>query len=216
MTIPAGFRQLPGGVRTRPQPGAGSHTGEGPDGLAVRPGLCSGRGLGRISCCDVARKKPRKDDRRDSLTPRIRNRRGSFDYHVLEKIECGIELLGTEVKSLRAGNASLEGAYARTQGGEVFLCGANIAIWPQAAGVLQHDPLRQRKLLLHHRQIHQLAKHTDQKGHTLVPLALYFRNGWAKCELAAAVGKRAYDKRQAIQKRQQQRDVQRALRRRKR
>jgi SsrA-binding protein len=164
----------------------------------------------------VARKKPPKDDQGDSRTPRIRNRRATFDYHVLEKIECGIELLGTEVKSLRAGNGSLAGAYATIQGGQVFLCGANIATWPQAVGVLQHDPLRRRKLLLHRRQIRQLAKHADQKGHTLVPLAVYFKNGWGKCELAAAVGKRAYDKRQAIQKRQQQRDVQRALRRPKR
>ena len=149
-------------------------------------------------------------------SPTIRNRRARFDYQVLEKVECGITLRGTEVKSLRAGNASLEGAYARIRDGEVFLCGANIAIWPQAVGDLQHDPLRERKLLLHSGQIRQLAKHTAQKGHTLVPLALYFRKGWAKCELAAAAGKRTYDKRQTIQKRQQQRDVDRALRGRKR
>ena len=146
--------------------------------------------------------------------PRIGNRRARFDYQILAKIECGIELLGTEVKSLRAGNASLAGAYARINGGQVFLCGANIAVYPQAVGSLQHDPVRDRKLLLRRRQIHELTAHVDQKGHTLVPLALYFKDGWAKCELASAVGKRHYDKRQAIQKRDHQRDIDRHLRRR--
>lgn len=160
----------------------------------------------------MAAKKRQKDAPLGDRAPRVRNRRATFDYHVLEKVECGMALAGTEAKSLRAGNASLAGAYATLAGGEVFLHGANIAVWPQAVGVLQHDPLRRRKLLLHRRQIRQLAKHAAQKGHTLIPLALYFKNGWAKCELGVAVGKRAYDKRQAIQKRQQQRDVQRALR----
>ncbi len=146
--------------------------------------------------------------------PRVRNRRARFDYHVLEKVECGIELTGTEVKSLRAGNASLAGAFARIRDGEVFLCGANVAIYPQAVGALQHDPLRDRKLLLHRGQIRKLEAHAFQKGHTLVPLSLYFERGWAKCELAAAVGKRTYDKRQAIQRREHQRDIQRQMRRR--
>jgi SsrA-binding protein len=147
-----------------------------------------------------------------SHTPRVTNRRARFDYVVLEKVECGIELLGTEVKSLRAGQASLEGAFARLQGNEVFLCGCNIAIYPQAVGALQHDPLRQRKLLLHRAQIRQLRAHAEQKGHTLIPLALYFGKGWAKCELAAAVGRRTYDKRQAIRTRQQERDIARQMR----
>lgn len=82
------------------------------------------------------------------------------------------------------------------------------------SGCFQHEPLRDRKLLLHRRQIRQLQVHADQKGHTLIPLALYFKRGWAKCQLAAAVGKQAFDKRRAIQKRQQQRDVDRELRRR--
>jgi SsrA-binding protein len=141
----------------------------------------------------------------------VGNRRALFDYHILEKVECGLALVGTEVKSLRGGNASLEGAFGTLRGGEVFLCGCNIAIYPQAKGVLQHDPLRDRKLLLHFSQVRQLAVHVNQKGHTLIPLALYFKNGWAKCELAAAVGKKAYDKRHAIQQRQQQRDIARAM-----
>lgn len=159
-------------------------------------------------------KKPSRKQRRPKQ-PQVRNRQARFNYEILEKVECGITLTGTEVKSLRAGNASLAGAFARIRDGEAFLCGANIAIYPQAVGSLQHDPLRERKLLLHRRQIRQLEAHVLQKGHTLVPLALYFKSGWAKCELAAAVGKRAYDKRQAIQKRQQERDIHRETRRRK-
>ena len=148
---------------------------------------------------------------KESRRPRITNRRARFDYEIIEKVEAGMELLGTEVKSLRAGNASLEGAFANIRGGEVFLCGANIAEYPQAVGALQHDPLRDRKLLLHRRQISKLQTHVSQKGHTLIPLALYFKDSWARCELAAAVGKRAYDKRRSIQKRQQQRDMDRQI-----
>jgi len=147
-------------------------------------------------------------------TPRVSNRRAFHDYHILEKVECGIALRGTEVKSLRAGKASLEGAFGRIRDGEAFLCGANIAVYPQATGALQHEPLRERKLLLHRRQLRKLESLVAQKGHTLVPLSLYFSRGRAKCELAAAVGKRAYDKRHAIQKRQQQRDIEREMRRR--
>ena len=146
--------------------------------------------------------------------PRISNRRARFEFQILEKVECGIELQGTEVKSLRAGNASLEGAYARITNGEVFLCSANIALYPQAAEGMQHDPLRDRKLLLRRRQIAKLEVHVSQKGRTLVPLSMYFSRGWAKCELGAAVGKRQYDKRRAIRDRQQARDVARELRRR--
>lgn len=143
--------------------------------------------------------------------PRVKNRRARFDYEIIEKVECGLELLGTEVKSLRAGNASLEGAFAKIRADEVFLCGANIVEYRQAVGTLQHEPMRDRKLLLHRRQIHKLQIHVLQKGHTLIPLALYFKAGWAKCELAAVVGKRDYDKRRSIQKRQQQRDMDREM-----
>ncbi len=170
---------------------------------------CSPRG-GMIT--DMAKKAPRQQHVSGQV--RIQNRRARFDYEILEKVECGLALAGTEVKSLRAGNASLEGAFGRIRDQEVYLCGANIGVYPQAVGSLQHDPLRERKLLLHRRQIRQLQAHVEQKGHTLIPLALYFKNGWAKCELAAAVGKRAYDKRQAIRKRQQERDIRRELRRR--
>ena len=145
--------------------------------------------------------------------PRISNRRARFEFQILEKVECGMELVGTEVKSLRAGKASLEGAYARITNGEVYLCGANIAVYSQAAEGMQHDPLRDRKLLLRRRQIAKLETHVSQKGRTLVPLSMYFSRGWAKCELGVAVGKRQYDKRQAIKKREQQRDMRREMRR---
>ncbi len=163
----------------------------------------------------VRKKSGKRDDHgADPGTPYISYRRAFHDYHILEKVECGLELLGTEVKSLRAGNAVLAGAYGQIRGNEVFLCGASIAVYPQAVGTLQHDPVRDRRLLVHRRQIHKLQVYVAQKGHTLVPLALYFKKGWAKCELGAATGKRAYDKRQALQKRQQQRDMDRELRRR--
>ena len=163
----------------------------------------------------MAKKKGKSEDHGgDPRTPRVSNRRAFHDYHILEKVECGLELRGTEVKSLRAGSATLDGAYAAIRDGQVYLCGATIAVYPQATGVLQHDPMRDRKLLLHAGQIHKLQVHTSQKGHTLVPLALYFKKGWAKCEIGAAMGKRAYDKRQAIRTRQQKRDVDRELKRR--
>jgi SsrA-binding protein len=144
---------------------------------------------------------------------RIANKRARFDYHILEVVECGLALLGTEAKSLRAGNASLEGAYATIRGGQAYLVGCNIATYSHAAGDLQHDPLRDRKLLLHRRQLHELQSLLDQKGRTLVPLAIYFKNGWAKCEIGAAVGKKDYDKRRAIQDRQQRREIDRQIRR---
>ncbi len=158
----------------------------------------------------MAKKDKDKTTEATGRMPRIQNRRARFDFHIVEKVECGLDLKGTEVKSLRAGNATLAGAYGRVTEGEVFLCGANIAIWPQAKGVLQHDPLRDRKLLLHRRQIAKLETHVTQKGHTLVPLALYFKGGWAKCELGIVVGKRTHDKRESLRDRQHQREIARA------
>jgi len=143
----------------------------------------------------------------------IANRKARYKFHILERVECGLSLTGTEVKSLRAGQVSLDEGYARIRGGEVFLVGVNIATYRSAAGTLQHDPLRDRKLLLRRRQIAQLETHVKQKGKTLVPLAIYFKKGWAKCELGVAVGKRQYDKREAIKKREQQREMRRVMRR---
>ena len=133
-------------------------------------------------------------------SPRILNRKARHDFHILEVVECGMDLVGTEVKSLRAGQAKIDEAHARIQNGEVFLIGANIAQYPQAAAGMQHEATRDRKLLLHGRQIDQLISHVKQKGKTLVPLAVYFKRGWAKCELGIVEGKRFYDKREAIKK----------------
>jgi len=145
---------------------------------------------------------------------RIKNRKAFHDYHIIEKVECGFELTGTEVKSLRAGQAKIDEAYARVTRGEVFLVGSSFALYPNASPNVQHAVDRDRKLLLHRRQIAQLEAHVRQKGKTLVPLAMYFHRGWAKVELGIAEGKRQYDKRDAIREREQKRDMDRALRRR--
>ncbi len=144
---------------------------------------------------------------------RITNRKARHDYFISEVVECGISLVGTEVKSLRAGQARIVEAYGRIQNGEVFLVGANIAMYPQAAPGMQHDPTRDRKLLLRKSQIAKLVDHVRQKGKTLVPLAMYFSRGWAKCELGIAEGKRQYDKRQALRKKDDRREMQRQMRR---
>ncbi len=150
----------------------------------------------------------------EKKSPRFANKRAWHDYHILETLECGITLAGTEVKSLRAGNARIDEAFARIRGGEVFLVGANIGAYTHADPRMQHDPTRDRKLLLHRRQIETLETHVRQKGKTIVLLALYFKNGWAKCELGIAEGKKAHDKRDALRKRDQQREIAREMNRR--
>ncbi|MFW6062012.1 MAG: SsrA-binding protein SmpB [Planctomycetota bacterium] len=147
---------------------------------------------------------------------RLSNKRAWHDYHIIEKVECGIALTGTEVKSLRAGQAKIDEAYARVEDGEVYLVGEHISPYRQAGEAMQHDPTRKRKLLLRRRQIRQLEQHVRQKGKTIVPLSVYFHRGWAKCEIGVAEGKRTYDKRQALKERQQKREIARELRRYKR
>jgi SsrA-binding protein len=158
----------------------------------------------------------KKQEKSKERSPRISNRKARHDYHISEVVECGMELLGTEVKSLRAGQAKIDEAYARVRSGEAFLVGATISPYPQAAEGMQHDPTRDRKLLLRRRQISQIETHVKQKGKTVVPLAIYFKRGWAKCELGIAEGKRQYDKRHAIRNRDQQRDIAREMSRRRR
>ncbi len=139
------------------------------------------------------------------------NRRARFDYEILETVEAGLALLGPEVKSLRAGNANLSDAYATIRGREVFLVNAHINPYPQA-GRTNPDPRRERKLLLHRAEIGRLAGRIGERGLTLVPLSLYFKNGRAKVELGLARGKRRYDKREAIRRREEERKVRRAVR----
>jgi len=148
--------------------------------------------------------------------PRIVNRRARHEYFIVEVVECGLALVGTEVKSLRAGQAKIDEAHARVRDGEVWLVGANIALYPQAAPAMQHEPTRDRKLLLHRRQVRAIEAHVKQKGKTVVPLAVYFKRGWAKCELGIAEGKASFDKRQGLKKRDQQREIEREMRRRRR
>jgi SsrA-binding protein len=139
----------------------------------------------------------------------INNRRARHDYLVLDTYECGLVLKGAEVKSIREGKANLREAYARVEDGEVFLHGMHVMPYSYAREEL--DPVRPRKLLLHHRQIDELARATAEKGVTLVPLRIYFKDGRAKVELATARGKRQYDKRQAIAKRDAEREAERAM-----
>jgi SsrA-binding protein len=138
------------------------------------------------------------------------NRRARRDYHVLERVEAGMALTGTEVKSLRDGGGNLQEAYAVLRDGEVFLVGANIAPYRQGSDA-NHDPMRDRKLLLHRREIEQLGAKVAQRGMTLVPLVLYFKNGRAKLELGLAKGKEGIDKRQAIADRDSRRALEREV-----
>jgi SsrA-binding protein len=140
----------------------------------------------------------------------VENRKARHDFHIVERVEAGIALTGTEVKSLRDGGGNLREAYAQLRDGEVFLVGANIA--PYRQGNLQtHEPMRDRKLLLHRREIEQMGAKVAQRGMTLVPLALYLTNGRVKLELGLARGKEGVDKRQAIAERDARRQIDRAI-----
>jgi SsrA-binding protein len=139
-----------------------------------------------------------------------RNPKATYDYHVLETWETGIVLTGTEVKSLRNGKVSIKEAYARVRNGEVFLEGMNITPYEQG-NRYNHDPVRARKLLLHRKEIQKLIGAVEQRGLTLVPLELYFKNGRAKIVLALGKGKKQHDKREAIKRKIQEREVARAV-----
>ncbi len=142
-----------------------------------------------------------------------RNRRARHDFELMEKIEAGLVLTGTEVKSLRNGKANLEDAYAEVDRGEVWLLGCDIPEYVQA-NRMNHAPKRPRKLLLHRREIGKLETRTNEKGMTLIPVSLYFKKGIAKVELCLARGRKTFDKREAIKKQDAKRDMDRALRRR--
>jgi SsrA-binding protein len=141
------------------------------------------------------------------------NRRARHDYHLLDRFEAGLVLTGTEVKSLRAGRVSLGQAYADVRDGELWLVGAHIDEYAQG-NVANHDPDRDRKLLLHRREIELLIGKVQERGLTLVPTRMYFKDGRAKLELAVARGKEQRDKRRDIATRDAQREMERALRRR--
>jgi SsrA-binding protein len=138
------------------------------------------------------------------------NRRARHEYELLERIEAGLVLQGTEVKALREGRATIQRAFADVRGGEIWLVGANIAAY-EKGGFANHDPERDRKLLLHRREIDRLRGRVQEKGLTLVPTRLYFKDGRAKVELALARGKELRDKRRDIAKREADRQIERAL-----
>jgi SsrA-binding protein len=138
------------------------------------------------------------------------NRRARHDYHLLDRYEAGLVLQGTEVKSLREGRANLARAYADVRDGEVWLVGAHISTYDQG-NIANHDPDRDRKLLLHGREIASLIGKVRERGLTLVPTKLYFKDGRAKVELALARGKKTYDKRHALAERQANREKEQAV-----
>jgi SsrA-binding protein len=138
------------------------------------------------------------------------NRRARHDYHLLDRLEAGLVLTGTEVKSLREGRASLQQAYADLREGEAWLVGAHIPVYDQG-NIANHDPDRDRKLLLHKKELASLAGKVAQRGLTLVPTKLYFKEGRAKVELALARGKEQRDKRRDLAKREAERQMERAL-----
>ncbi len=146
----------------------------------------------------------------DNVKIIVQNRKARYDYEVLDTYEAGIVLQGTEVKALRIGKANLQDSYARVENGEVYLHNLHINEYTQG-NRFNHDPIRKRKLLLHSYEINRLRGSSDEKGLTLVPLKLYFKKGKAKVVLAVARGKREYDRRHDIAKRDAQRDMQREL-----
>lgn len=140
-----------------------------------------------------------------------RNRKAWHDYTILNRLEAGIELKGAEVKSIREGKVNLSDAHAIVEGGQVLLKNLHISPYKMATDAEQ-DPLRTRRLLLHKREIRKLFVQTEQKGMTLIPLAIYFKGNLAKVELALAVGRKKYDKRQAIAEAEANRNINKALR----
>lgn len=140
------------------------------------------------------------------------NRRAFHDFQIEEIFEAGIELTGTEIKSIREGRVNLREAYGFIEDGQVWLIGMHISPYHQAGDYFQHDPTRPRRLLLHKSQIADLAFRVEAKGYTLVPIRLVFNRGWAKVDIALARGKQKHDKRQAIAERDAKRAIERALR----
>ncbi len=138
------------------------------------------------------------------------NRSASYNYHLLDKFEAGLVLVGTEVKSLREGKATLRDTYAEVRAGEAWLVNCHIPEY-QPGGPRNHDPLRKRKLLLNKREIERLEVETQQKGMTIVPMKLYFRDGRAKCELAVARGKKFHDRREAERNKEATREAKEAM-----
>jgi SsrA-binding protein len=151
-------------------------------------------------------------DRKNGRAPLIENRKARHDYTIEETIEAGIVLVGSEIKSIRAGRANIREGYVRIEGGEAWLLNSHISQWPQAGTHFNHEPMRRRKLLLHQNEINYLKGKVEQKGLTLVPLNVHFVHGRAKLEIAVARGKKLFDKRDALAERDAEREMERAVR----
>jgi len=147
----------------------------------------------------------------DNIKVVATNRKAKFEYFLVETFEAGVALQGSEIKSIRAGQVSLTEAYVQTDGKEAWLMGAHVSPYEQA-NRFNHDPLRPRRLLLHKKEIRQLWDSVRQKGMTIVPTRVYLKDGRAKVEIALARGKKAYDKRETIAKRDRERDSAREMR----
>lgn len=139
------------------------------------------------------------------------NRKASFSYHLMERFEAGMQLTGSEVKSLRTASANISEAYAMMKNGELWLINASISPY-EPANYLNHKPKRDRKLLLHRRELLKIDQKLKERGLTLVPTKLYFKEGRAKCEIALAKGKKSYDKRESIKRRDMDRELSRGKR----
>ena len=154
--------------------------------------------------------KAQSDDEKESTQPIADNRKAFHDYHILETFEAGIALLGTEVKGIREGQANLRDSFARVEKGEVWLF--NVHINPYShRGYVDHDPKRKRRLLLHKHEIRKLIGKTVEKGLTLVPTRLYFKNGKVKVQIALAKGKQDHDKRETLRRREVDRETRAAV-----
>jgi SsrA-binding protein len=158
----------------------------------------------------MARSTPRTD-RSSGTTLIAANRRARRNYEILETVEAGLVLRGSEVKSLRDGHAQIGDAFARFEGDEAWLMSMHIGVYSHAQAYSGHEPERRRKLLLHRSELDRLRHIVDEQHPSLVPLSLYFKDGRAKVELAVAKGKRAYDKRRTIAERDAKREAERAL-----
>jgi len=158
----------------------------------------------------MAREKAKAGAARDGLDLVAENRKARHDFFIEESVEAGLALLGTEVKSLRDHRANLRDSYARIKSGEAFLYGVHIGTYAPA-GQFGHKETRPRKLLMHRREIDRLWGRVRERGYSLVPLRIYFKNGRAKVEIALAKGKRLYDKREAIARRANRREIERTL-----
>jgi SsrA-binding protein len=156
----------------------------------------------------MARKKTAQKDPNSRMV--CRNRKARHEYEILDQLECGIVLKGSEVKSIRNGKISIDEAYARVKGGELWLIGCDIAEYPQAT-VMNHEPRRERKLLLHKQEFRKFAESANQKGLTMVPLEVFFSRGIVKVKVAVAKGRKLYDKREKLRRQSDRKEIRGAM-----